>query len=42
MISVKLNMAVYLQPVLLIDLPNAKCQFEHGSVLATCTSDMFT
>ena len=42
MLSVNLNMAVYLRPVLLTCLPNAKCQFEHGSVLATCTSDMFT
>ena len=42
MLSVNLNMAVYLRPVLLTCLPNGKCQFEHGSVLATCTSDMFT
>ena len=42
MLSVKLNMAGYLLPVLLTCLPNAKCQVEHGSVLTTCTSDMFT
>ena len=42
MLSVNLNMAVYLRPVLLIFLPNAKCQVEHGSVLATCTSYIFT
>ena len=42
MLSVKLSMAVYLRPVLLIFLPNTKCQVEHGSVLATFTSDMFT